>query len=108
MTDQAIVGGEERARECLAKRYEQAGRFDSAQHIRDGLGADLSLITDAMLTFAAEASGIGVPEGSFVEQFRKAVGEDAWLSIPTYLQNWITAKALATHIAASISSREAE
>lgn len=57
---------------------------------------------DAVSAFNAVLSlSTPVVGGEFVQNFRDAVGEDAWLSIPAYLQNWIIAKALATHKAMS-------
>ena len=38
---------------------------------------------------------------SFVERFREAVGEDAWASIPEYLQIWIMTKAISVHLGLS-------
>lgn len=112
MTDQAIVGGEERARELFAQALDKRGDHSAARGVRNGsIELGCMAVIDAMLAFAAEASGIGVlDEARIIEIANRAVdenlNEDGTAKFGT-AQGFACAQS-ALRLAASVSSREAE
>lgn len=122
-----IVGGEERARrarEVLAAMSERDGHYETAETLRsdDPLTVEDGgkTVIDAMLTFAAEASGIGVLREAAAgllpytsHNIGCAIYQRSWsASEPNCTCGLDNARAAlsqsALRLAASISSREAE